>query len=194
MSLVIQETFEVPDNIAVGLATGIYELYGGVVRWAVGENKGQIVKHLKPIQASVNDNMNSSSAANRVLTFFGEHKRLATGTIIAVLVATLAGAGYCLVNSHKRKKFQRAFKKYTDEIRNGKLTLESIKDVEKTLKGLKVVKMRTEDFAELIGFIHDYTVKLAEDNDVEFDDNSPDEKIVDLRYYLNFQKKLFGVA
>ena len=41
-----------------------YELYGGVVRWAVGENKGQIVKHLKPIQASVNDNMNSSSAAN----------------------------------------------------------------------------------------------------------------------------------
>ena len=74
------------------------------------------------------------------------------------------------------------------------MTLETIKEVEKTLKGLKVIKMRTEEFSELIRFIHDYTVKLAKDNDVEIDNDRSDEKIVDLKYYLGVQKKIFGAA
>ena len=51
----LQEVFFMPRILVVDDEADIvtlierYELYGGVVRWAVGENKGQIVKHLKPI-------------------------------------------------------------------------------------------------------------------------------------------------
>ena len=46
---IVQDAYFIPDDIATGLATGIYRRIGSVVRWATGPNKGQIVKHLKPI-------------------------------------------------------------------------------------------------------------------------------------------------
>lgn len=46
---IAQDAFFIPDDIATGLATGLYRRIGSVVRYAVGPNKGQIVKHLQPI-------------------------------------------------------------------------------------------------------------------------------------------------
>ena len=46
---VVQEAFDIPDNIMTGLLTGEYRRIGGVVRYAIGPNKGQIVKHLDPV-------------------------------------------------------------------------------------------------------------------------------------------------
>ena len=46
---IAQDAFFIPDDIATGLATGIYRRIGSMVRWATGTNKSQIVKHLKPI-------------------------------------------------------------------------------------------------------------------------------------------------
>lgn len=46
---IAQDAFFIPDDIATGLAAGIYRRIGSVVRWVTGPNKGQIVKHLKPI-------------------------------------------------------------------------------------------------------------------------------------------------
>lgn len=43
---VVQDSFFIPDDIATELATGLYRRIGSVVRYAVGPNKGQIVKHL----------------------------------------------------------------------------------------------------------------------------------------------------
>ena len=45
---IAQDTFFIPDDIATGLATGLYRRIGSVARRAVGPNKGQIVKHLQP--------------------------------------------------------------------------------------------------------------------------------------------------
>lgn len=40
----------IPYDCLIGLATGKYQLYGGVIRWAPGTpNAGQIVRHLIPI-------------------------------------------------------------------------------------------------------------------------------------------------
>jgi hypothetical protein len=40
----------IPHETLVGLATGQYRLYGGVIRWAAGTpNAGQIVRHLIPV-------------------------------------------------------------------------------------------------------------------------------------------------
>ena len=41
---IVQDVFDIPDDIATGLATGLYRRIGSVVRYAVGQNKGQIVK------------------------------------------------------------------------------------------------------------------------------------------------------
>lgn len=46
---IAQDAFYIPNDIATGLATGQYRRIGSVVRYAVGSNKGQIVKHLKPV-------------------------------------------------------------------------------------------------------------------------------------------------
>ena len=40
----------IPDDVLVGLSTGIYKLHGGVIRWARGTEKaGSIVRHLIPV-------------------------------------------------------------------------------------------------------------------------------------------------
>ena len=43
---VVTEAFDIPMDIMTKLATGEYRRLGGVVRVAIGPNKGQIVKHL----------------------------------------------------------------------------------------------------------------------------------------------------
>lgn len=40
---IVQDVFDIPDDIATGLVTGLYRRIGSVVRYAVGPNKGQIV-------------------------------------------------------------------------------------------------------------------------------------------------------
>jgi len=40
----------IPQQVIIGLLTGQYKIYGGVIRWATGtKNAGQIVRHLLPI-------------------------------------------------------------------------------------------------------------------------------------------------
>ena len=43
---VIQEAFDIPTDIMTKLLTGEYQRIGGIVRYAVGPNKGQIVNRL----------------------------------------------------------------------------------------------------------------------------------------------------
>ena len=43
---IVQEVFDIPDDIMLKLLTGEYRRIGGIVRYAVGTKKGQIVKHL----------------------------------------------------------------------------------------------------------------------------------------------------
>lgn len=47
---VVTESFDIPMDIMTKLATGEYRRIGGVVRVAIGPNKGQIVKHLEPVK------------------------------------------------------------------------------------------------------------------------------------------------
>ena len=69
---IVQDVFDIPDDIATGLATGVYRRIGSVVRYAVGPNKGQIVKHLKPV-----DIKNTEDAAvglgEKALQFVKQH-------------------------------------------------------------------------------------------------------------------------
>ncbi|MBD1998463.1 hypothetical protein H6G00_17810 [Leptolyngbya sp. FACHB-541] len=47
-------TRAIPSDVIIGLLSGQYKLYGGVIRWAAGtENAGQIVRHLVPAGAQL---------------------------------------------------------------------------------------------------------------------------------------------
>lgn len=74
---IAQDAYFIPDDIATGLATGIYRRIGSVVRWATGPNKGQIVKHLKPIDLPAAEQVQGVGA--KALQFVKQHKK---GTII----------------------------------------------------------------------------------------------------------------
>ncbi|MFR6167833.1 MAG: hypothetical protein ACLUKE_06595 [Blautia wexlerae] len=85
---IAQDAFFIPDDIATGLATGIYRRIGSVVRWATGPNKGQIVKHLRPIDLPKAAEQVQGVGA-KALQFVKQHKK---GTIIVVAGAAAVGA------------------------------------------------------------------------------------------------------
>jgi hypothetical protein len=93
---IAQDAYFVPDDIATGLATGIYRRIGSVVRWATGPNKIQIVKHLKPIDLSVVEQVHGVGA--KAVEFVKQHKK---GTIIVVMSAVAVCVGTWVCNKVK---------------------------------------------------------------------------------------------
>ncbi|MBQ1254622.1 MAG: hypothetical protein IIX91_02430 [Clostridia bacterium] len=203
---IVQDAFFIPDDIATGLATGIYRRIGSVVRYAVGPNKGQIVKHLKPIDLKAAEQAQGLGA--KALQFVQQHKK---GVTITVVCAAAIGAGwwgYTQWKNHEPKvltDFRVALKKYVDAIRNGNMDIGKINALVIALEALKQhkhydkisIQLTAEDLEVLVGRIYEYTVKLAEDNHVELDDT---EKclnkgvIIDLESYLKTQQRIFKVA
>ena len=176
---IVQDAFFIPDDIATGLATGIYRRIGSVVRYAVGPNKGQIVKHLKPIDLKAAEQAQGLGA--KALQFVQQHKK---GVTITVVCAAAIGAGwwgYTQWKNHEPKvltDFRVALKKYVDALRNGNMDIGKINALVIALEALKQhkhydkisIQLTAEDLEVLVGRIYEYTVKLAEDNHVELDD------------------------
>ncbi len=186
---IIQEAFYIPDDIAIGLASGMYRRIGGVVRYAVGANKGQIVKHLDPVSLP-NGQEATLSIVEKALEFGKQNKKLMIGAIVVVGVATAGGSIYAGVTMHKRSIFQNAFNKYINAIRTGELSLEIIEGLEVALENMKTVKMKTSELSILVGYFREYTLKLAENNNVNIEIIETDIPVIDLRQYLETQKKI----
>lgn len=204
---VVQDAFYIPDDIATGLATGLYRRIGSIVRYAVGPNKGQIVKHLKPIDLKVAEE--AQGIGVKALQFVKEHKK---GTIITVAAAAIVGTGafvYSKIKNHESKvvtEFRAALRVYIDAIREGNMDIDIINNTMDALEELKQhknyekisIQLATEYLEVLVGRIYEYTIKLAKDNDVEL---SEDElrashaktvgTIINLQNYLKAQKRIF---
>ena len=204
---VVQDAFFIPDDIATGLATGLYRRIGSVVRYATGPNKGRIVKHLDPV------NLKPAGQAQgiivRALQFVKQHKK---ETIITVASAATVGTGLVIYNKVKNREpkvlteFRMSLRAYIEAIRKGSMDIDKINDLMKCLSALKEYKdydkisiqLTTEELEVLVGRIYDYTVKLAKDNDVELSDTDIGIKeknsgstISNLENYLNAQKHIF---
>lgn len=186
---IIQEAFDIPDDIAIGLASGLYRRIGGVVRYAVGEHKGQIVKHLDPVVLKGQDS--ALSIAERVLQFGKEHKKLMVG---AAVVAAACGGIAWGVNYYKRNSFQSTFKEYIDAIRTGTLSISVIENLENALSNVKSVNMKASELALLVSHIREYTKELAENNNKAIDLSETNTPIIDLKHYLETQKKILSEA
>ena len=205
---VVQEAFYIPEDIATGLAIGLYRRIGGVVRIATGPDKGQIVKHLDPITFPAAKE--ATGVLAKVTTFAKKNKKVVViGGIIIVTVA-VGTAIYIYKGAKDRepavvKEFRKSLTQYIGAIRTGTMEIENIEALMGALKKMKahknykkfVVKLSAEDIDILVNRIYEYTLKLAEDNDYDLDnlevkdDSNP---IINLQHYLSIQKKIFESA
>lgn len=200
---IAQDAFYIPDDIATGIATGLYRRIGSVVRYASGPNKGQIVKHLQPIDLKVADQVQGCGA--KALQLAQQHKK-AVG-IGAVCVAAI-GTGIWGYNKWKNREpkvlteFRVALKTYIDAVRNGNMDIDIINALMEALEGLKqhkeyeriCIQLTAEDLDVLVGRIYEYTIKLAQDNSVELSQEKlhlNNGAIINLQSYLKVQKRIF---
>jgi len=185
---IIKDTFDIPDDIAIGLASGLYIRIGGVVRYAIGSNKGQIVKHLKSISLP-SETPAALSATEQLYAFGKNHKKLLIG--FAAIASGIAAIGsiYAVYSLYKRTRFQKAFKQYIDAIRAGELNVEIIENLENELSNIKSVNLKSTELLLLIDHIRNYTIHLAENNTIDLDTDM-NENIIDLKQYLEIQKNI----
>ncbi len=207
---IIQEAFYIPDDIALGLATGTLRRMGGVVRHAVGPNKGQIVKHLDPINLEKSAKQ-VQSIGEKVLEFGKGNKKalIITGAIVSTVTA-----GTFVYNKVKNQEpkvvieFRSALKTYINEIRTGKLKIDTVNSLVNYLDAMKQhknfdkisVKLSVEELDVIVNRIYEYTIQLAQNNSVEltdeetYKDTSSSATILNLQRYLQAQKRIFEMA
>ena len=203
---IAQDAFYIPNDIATGLATGRYRRTGSVVRHAVGPNKGQILKHLQPIELKRAEQ--ARGLEEKVLQFAQHHKK---GIGIATIGVAVVGVGVWGYNKWKNREpkvlteFRAVLKIYIDAIRNGDMDIEKINNLIKVMEILKEnkkyeeisIQLSAEDIEVLVGHIYDYTVKLATDNAVDLSDselNLNNGAIINLHTCLKVQKRIFEIA
>ena len=200
---IAQDAFYIPDDIAPGLATGLYRRIGSVVRYAIGPNKGQIVKHLQPIDLKAAEQAQGVGA--KALQFVQYHKKEVGICTACAAVIGLGIWGYNWWKNHEPKiltEVRSALKTYIDAIRNGNMDLDKINALMRALEALKqhkdyekiCIQLTAEDLEVLVGRIYEYTIKLAQDNSVELSDEElrlNNGAIINLQSYLKAQKRIF---
>lgn len=200
---VVQEAFDIPADIMTKLLTGEYRRIGGVVRYAIGPHKGQIVKHLNPVDLKAAEQ--AQGVATQIIKFAKKNKK---GLLIGAAVAGAIAVGSIIYHKAKNcepavvTQFRAALRTYIEEIRNGNLELNTIETLMAALDKLKLhkdyekfkIELSTEDLDVLVSRIYDYTIHLAENNRVELTEaerSKTDNSIINLQNYLRTQKRIF---
>ena len=205
---IVQEIFDIPEDIMIKLNTKEYRRIGGVVRYACGPKKGQIVKHLEPV--NLKEALDVQGIGVKAIQFAKNNKKaiiVGIGTGIAV---TVAGIYNKLKNREPKVviEFRKALKAYIDAIRKGMLEIEIIDNLRYCLDDIKNhkdyekirIQFYTEEIGILINIIHQCTEKLAKDNVIELTDeeklitSNVNTDILNLQDYLKVQRRIFEAA
>ncbi|WP_295137521.1 hypothetical protein [uncultured Catenibacterium sp.] len=203
---VVTESFDIPMDIMTKLATGEYRRIGGVVRVAIGPNKGRIVKHLEPVKMEQADQI--QKVGSKIMQVAKNRKKeLIIGALVTGAI-TVGGVVYHKIKSREPEVVQNyhaALRDYIDDVRSGKLSMESINCLMDSLEELKQnnnyekikIELTTEELSVLVNRIYEYTIKLAKDNSVDLADDefsSSDNILLNLQKYLLAQKHIFELA
>ncbi|MBN2931018.1 MAG: hypothetical protein JTJ30_03380 [Catenibacterium mitsuokai] len=203
---VVTESFDIPMDIMTKLATGEYRRIGGVVRVAIGPNKGRIVKHLEPVKMEQADQI--QKVGSKIMQIAKNRKKeLIIGALVTGAI-TVGGVVYHKIKSREPEVVQNyhaALRDYIDDVRSGKLSMESINCLMDSLEELKQnnnyekikIELTTEELSVLVNRIYEYTIKLAKDNSVDLADDelsSSDNILLNLQKYLLAQKHIFELA
>ena len=188
----VQVLFDVPPEIMEGLNSGIYKLFGGVVRNA----KGEIVYHLKDAlevgeqsqkavrqvaQAAIQEPKASGLLA-KAGAFAAKHK-VGVGIGIGLVVAAAGYGIYKLVTSKKDdidrqeaptevRRFNNALNEYLQAIRQGQLTPDKVSELSEALEQLKKmddagsikIELTVDQIDAMVELITSFTQKFAEAN------------------------------
>lgn len=203
---IVTESFDIPMDIMTKLATGEYRRIGGVVRVAIGPNKGRIVKHLEPVKMEQADQI--QKVGSKIMQVAKNRKKeLIIGALVTGAI-TVGGVVYHKIKSIEPEVVQNyhaALRDYIDDVRSGKLSMESINRLMDSLEELKQnknyekikIELTTEELNVLVNRIYEYTIKLAKDNSVDLADDelsSSDNIFLNLQKYLLAQKHIFELA
>lgn len=203
---VVMDAYDIPPTIAEKLLTGEYKRVGSVVRHAVGANKGQIVKHLDPV-----DIPKPKAAEGTVKKIYNAAKNNKKATIIVgaatgiIVVSTAVYQKYKRAEPKVLRTFNKTFKEYIEAIRTGTLNVDLVDEMSTALSILKSdrnykkfeIELSADDVDVLIGTIRDFTIELAETNNVEILEEEyirNNSSVIDFQRYLDIQKKVFEVA
>ena len=199
---IAQDKFLIPYDISEGLETGKYRRFGSVVRHSKGAEKGQIVKYLEVIES---DDAHDSGELSQ---YTDQHLKELGIAAVGAAVVGLCWLGYTKIKNREPKvlkNFREALKVYIEAIRNGDMDINKINVLMRALDNLKnhknykeiSIKLAADDFEILVGHIYDYTVKLAEYNNVELDKEKLGLNqcvILDLSSCLKAQQQIFSKA
>lgn len=195
----LQINFEVPPEIEIGLKTGVFNRFGGVIR---DSQDGSIVHHLKEVGSSFDDSDGS-------LKSLGVLKTLGIVALACTIVGLIVLA-YRKIRSKSipvprfAAEFNQAMGQYFAAISAGNLSLPIIdhllsatKRVKKSLgKNKENLRIPTFEWSQAVYHIHNYTSQLAWTNNVSTRNLNPPSTnfIVDLQNYLKFQKHIIKIA
>lgn len=205
---IVQDAYDLTNDILIKILTGEYRRIGSVIRYATGPNKGQIVKHLKPIRMEVAQQAKSFGV--KVIQFAKNNKKALIFAGIGTGVVAVGGSIYYIIKNHEPEvvtKFRASLKTYISGIRVGNLSVDLINDLMTCLENLKnhkdyekiSIRLTTEELDVLVNRIFEYTEKLAKDNSIvlaedELNAQIPDGTILNLQRYLKAQKRIFETA
>ena len=203
---IIQEAFDIPNDIMTKLLTGEYRRIGGIIRYATGPKKGQIVKHLEPIDLKPAQQAQSIGA--KVIQFAKRNKKVLIVSGVAVAIVTVGSFVYCKVKNREPEvvtTFRSELKTYIEEVRTGTLKLSSIEKLLSALEAVKshkdssniIIELSTEELDVLVKRIYEYTKSLAEMNEYHInteDLEKYDDSMGNLYCYLTVQKQIFEAA
>lgn len=207
--VIVQPTFYIPPDIATGLLSGDFIRHGGVVR----DTAGRLVTHLKEISAPEKA---VEEVAKRADTSIKNH-----WVVLGVGVLTLVAVGGGVVLAVKKRNkdvqpevpecvqnYNESLRAYLEAIRTGSLDADIIDRLIADLDAVRAygeeydttVAFSAEQLATLTNAVVEYTSKLAEVNAIELDEpelpteDSEGGVVVDLRRYLEVQKRIFDEA
>ena len=191
----------VDEKTYAGVKAGVLELCG----MAKNVDNKRVAKHIPAVADAAKE------GAAKAIDFIRIHKKSAiiVGGVLIIGGAVAGTVGYIATRDKRKreKQFAKNLQVYLDAARDGKLTIEILDALIDSLNALsnnepaKAVnlKISAAQFSDLIHSIFDYTIRLAEANNI-----SPvlisKPKILrkktysDLQYYLNMQKTIFEQA
>ena len=205
----IQITYDVPLDIAKGLATGELSMLGT----AAVRNSKHIAAHVQEVSRTISDPDDATSAA--IAKSFKNPKFIIIG--LGVVAAAAVGGGVAAwAMSRKQQEAQpevpecvanynASLAAYLGAIGGGSLDADLITRLIEDLDALREnadsgtisLELSVEESDKLVRLIADYTSKLADANSVELSgldkagSESTEGVIVDMRRYLMAQREIF---
>lgn len=207
--MIVQPTFHIPPDIAVGLLTGDFIRFGGVVR----DTAGRLVTYLKEVPPP--DKAVAEGAKRAAMTLRNPWVVVGVGVLTLVAVS----GGVVLAQKKRRKNaepivpdcvqdYTQSLHAYLDAIQAGELDADIVDRLVTDLDAViaygegvdTTVAFSSDQLATLTRVVLEYTTELAKANDFKLDgDGRPsviadEDDVLDLRRYLELQRQIFRAA